>query len=88
MADPDFFDVEVTADGKLRFTPVTEQHTMRCDRCHGKGTVTFARTVYKPREWGALSESEVVIEPCPACGGAGMIQCCENERGEPEEETP
>ena len=84
MHDPDFFEVTQAADGSLKFTPMREQQTMQCDRCHGKGTVKFARTIYELREWGALSGTEVSIEPCPACGGAGVVQCCEGERGEPE----
>ena len=39
---------------------------MRCDRCHGTGTV--------PAIYGQL------VRPCPDCGGTGITHCCEGER--------
>jgi hypothetical protein len=42
---------------------------VRCEYCHGKGTV--------------LTEGQP--QPCAECGGSGILHCCEGLQAQPED---
>jgi hypothetical protein len=50
---------------------------MRCERCHGGGKIgRFTRPGDGIYEW--IGEAIISqIDPCPECGGSGIIACCD-----------
>ena len=52
-----------------RVAPAEGRGAMICKTCHG------ARTIERRQAGGYPVE-----EPCPTCGGVGIVNCCEGER--------
>ena len=60
---------------------------MRCDACHGMGTLPTGQHMrYEPRPWGWIGpmDYQPVLVPCEACGGSGIVSCCEGTSCQPE----
>jgi hypothetical protein len=59
---------------------------MRCETCHGTGTVVAPATLdEEQRGLNDIWAGDPYPFPCPDCGGCGVAHCCEGLREQPEE---